>query len=309
MRSYFALGTAAAAMVLTVFACSDDTPTSGNPSVPEGGMITEDGAVVGPDGELVTEGPKPSLVDVTTGTLSGFGERPDYTIAVPKTYADTKSYPLVLVMHGDGGDGAKMRGYHTLDGESGEDAIVIYPSGKSATWDLSTPYAQNEDQNYLEALIAAVKGKYSIDADRVFGVGWSSGGFMVSQLTCRRSNIFRGIVIHAGGAPFELPENEQKDPNGYLLCPNATKVATLVTHGDADGTVEPASGESAAQYWAHSNGCNADPSARVDATPAPCKSYASCPAGKPVTFCLVPKNGHGIWNQAVAVEWAFLKGL
>ena len=47
---------------------------------------------------------------------------------------------------------------------------------------------------------------------------------------------------------------------------------------------------------------------RVDAAPAPCKSHASCPMGKPVTFCLVP-GGHGIWSQSVPVEWAFLKAL
>ena len=310
MRSYFALGIAAAASVLMVFACSDDPVANGNPNVPEGGTLTEDGAIVGPDGEVIEPaGPKPSLVDVTTGKLDGFGERSDYTLAVPKTYAATKKYPLVLVLHGDGDDGARMRTYHPLDGETGSDAIVVYPSGKSSTWDLSTLYAQNQDQNYLVALIAALKEKYSVDDAKVFGVGWSSGAFMVSQLTCRRSDIFRGIVIHAGGAPFELPENEQKDPNGYLICPNATKIAALVTHGDADGTVEPSSGASAAQYWAHSNGCNADPSARVATAPAPCMSFASCPTGKPVTFCLIAKNGHGIWPQAVPVEWAFLEGL
>lgn len=308
MRLFLALGLAGA-MVVAVFACSDDPVATANPDVPEGGRITEDGAIVGPDGDLVLpDRPKPSLVDVTMANIDGFGARADYAIAVPKTYVATRSYPLVLVIHGDGGNGVGMRGYHPLDDETGDDAIVVYPSGKSNTWDLSTLFAQNEDQKYVEALIAAVKTKYTIDSAKVFGVGWSSGGFLLSQLTCRRSNIFNAIVIHNGGAPFELPENEQKDSNGYLLCPNATKVATLVTHGDQDGTVQPSSGDFAAQHWAHANGCNADTNQRVDATPAPCKSHASCPTGKPVTFCLVPGN-HGVWSQAVPVEWAFLKAL
>jgi polyhydroxybutyrate depolymerase len=307
MRLSFVCGATLAALV-TIFACSSNTVEKAtNPDVPEGGTQLDDGAIVGPDGDLVQpDTSKPSLVNVTTGDVTNFSsDRSSYVVAVPKSYAATRKYPLVLVVHGDGGDGAGMRAYHPLDSESGEDAIVVYPSGKVHTWDLSTPFDQNTDQQYIESLIAAMKAKYSID--RVFAVGWSSGGFLVNILACRRAGIFNAIVSHAGGAPFEIPES--KDANGYQLCANSPKYPALITHGASDGTVDPGSGDFDAQFWAHYNGCDPDPGTRVDTTPSPCKKHSGCPADKPVELCLIPGNGHGVWSQAIPVEWAFLKSL
>jgi polyhydroxybutyrate depolymerase len=146
-----------------------------------------------------------------------------------------------------------------------------------------------------------MKAKYSID--RVFAVGWSSGAFLVNILACRRAGIFDAFVSHAGGEPFSEP----KDANDWYICQNNPQYPVLITHGSADGTVEPNSGDYDAQFWAHYNGCNADPNARIDTPPPPCKKHVSCPTGKDVTFCLIPGNGHGIWSQAIPVEWAFLK--
>jgi polyhydroxybutyrate depolymerase len=248
-------------------------------------------------------------VNVTNEKVTVSGQARGYVLAVPKTYAASRSYPLILVIHGDGGDGASMRQYHTLDDATGPDAIVAYPTGANQGWDHDTPFAQNEDQLYIEALVAAVKGKYTIDAARVFGVGWSSGGFLVNQLACRRPGLFKAIVSHAGGAPYENPPNDQKDAAGYQKCTSGAGVPALVTHGAADSTVTADSGDFSAVFWAHLDGCNVDTGARVAATPDPCKMHASCPAGKNVTFCLIPGNGHGIWSQAIPVEWAFLKAL
>jgi polyhydroxybutyrate depolymerase len=309
MRSFFVCVPAVLISlgVLSVFACSDTVVqrVNGGP-IPEGGTQLEDGAIVDEDGAIVTpDSAKPDLVDVSTGTVSGFTEadRPDYVVAVPKNYAATKKYPLILVVHGDGGDGASMRSYHPLDGTTGSDAIVVYPSGNGHTWDQGTPFDSNPDQQYIEALVNAMKAKYSID--RVFAVGWSAGGFIVNIVACRRAGIFNAIVSHAGGQPYTEP----KDVNGYNICAGDPTYPALITHGASDGTVDPSSGDYDAQFWAHANGCDQDPDHRTDVAPSPCKTHAGCPKGKPVTFCLIPGNGHGVWSQAIPTEWAFLKAL
>jgi polyhydroxybutyrate depolymerase len=304
MRLPFAFGVAAAT-VLTVLACS----SSSNPG-PAGtsgadGAGGDDGAVVDPDGNVVPADSGPAGVTVTTEILAPSGR--DYLLVVPKTYVASRSYPLILVIHGDGGTGSTMRQYHPLDDTTGDAAIVVYPSGTARTWDLTTAFAQNDDQQYIEAVVAAVKGKYTVDAARVFGVGWSSGAFLVNQLACRRPGLFSAIVSHAGGAPYELPQ--QLDADGYQKCASGAGVSALMTHGGSDTTVQPDSGDFDAQFWAHLDGCNPDASTRVDTSPAPCQKHVSCPAGKAVTFCLIPGNNHGVWAQAISVEWAFLQAL
>lgn len=306
MRLSFAVGVALTTVV-TVFACSSTTveSSSGNPSL-DGSIVDDDGSVVDQDGNVVpVDGAKGSLVDVSTAQVTVNGKSRSYLIAVPKSYAAARSYPLILVIHGDGGDGPSMRQYHPLDAETGDAAIVVYPTGTDNGWDHDTPFAQNDDQQYIEAIVGAVKSSHNVDGARVFGVGWSSGGFLVNQLACRRATLFKAIVSHAGGAPYETPG--QYDAAGYPKCGSGAGVPALVTHGGSDTTVTPDSGDYSAKTWAHLVGC--DPDTRADTTPSPCKKHTGCPAGKAVTYCQIPGNGHGIWTQAIAVEWAFLKAL
>jgi len=310
MRSWlFAAGTAAA--LVTVFACS--STTTGQSSSGGTSGTTPDGSPApgqpddppDPDGSLppAPDPPPEPKVNVTNETFESGGVAYGYVQALPKTYDAAKSYPLVFVFHGDGGDGAGMRAYHPLDDVTGADAIVVYPSGKNATWDVYTPFDQNPGQQFVQALADALKAKYSVDANRVFAVGWSRGGFLASQLACRRAGLFTGVVIHAGGAPNEPGQPPPK--NDVPDCAGAP-AAVFVTHGENDGEVLVSSGRYAGQFWATKSGCNAQ--SLTDTAPAPCKQYDGCPAGKRVTYCEIAGQGHGVWPAAIAAEWSFLKG-
>lgn len=294
-----------------VYACSGDDagepPPAGSDaappadgSIPDALVPTADGSADAPE-DVSADAPPPSKVDVTTETLTVDGSPREYVLAVPKTYAANKSYPLVLVFHGDNGYAAPMRAYHPVDDLSGDAAIVAYTTGKNRKWDLYTAYDQNEDQKYTVALVDAVKARFSVDAARVFAIGYSSGAFFVSQLTCRRAGLFSAIVLHAGGAPYEATDPNPSNPS----CAGGP-AATLVFHGDADVTVAPASGDYAALFWARRNGC-AD--SRSDTVPAPCRTHDGCPASSPSTYCLIPGHDHTVWPGSLAVEWDFLKAL
>lgn len=245
-------------------------------------------------------GPPGPQVDVTNETFMGR----TVTLAVPKTYDAQTTYPLVLVFHGDGGDGPGMRAYHTFDEVTGSEAIVAYPSGTGQTWDLYTPWASNAEAQFVEALIASYKGRFTIGD--VFGVGWSNGGFFVNQIACRRPAMFRAIVSHAGGAPYEQSDPAATTwPNGYVRCDGQSAgVAAMITHGTADGAVGFDSGDFNRMYWAYVNGCG-DTTRSI--APAPCVEYDGCPADKPVVFCPIQGQGHGIWDGARQAAWSFLK--
>jgi polyhydroxybutyrate depolymerase len=286
-------------VAVVVAACSENS--SGNKGT------NADGGT-GPEGGGSQSSAK---MTVTNEKLDVAGTSRSYVLAVPKSYSSQNTYPLVLVFHGDGGDGAGMRKTYPLDELSGDDAIVAYPDGLNQGWNLYEASATNGDLKFVEALLQTIGSNYNLDTGRVFGVGYSAGGYLINQVACRRNGFFRGIVVHAAGAPDE-PEDREAGiwPNQYTKCKGQQAapvggVATLSIRGEND---DPGAGQFAAQYWAGLNGCPEPPTLSAT-SPSPCEAYDGCPTDLPVVWCKIPGLGHSIWNNGVKEGWAFIKGL
>jgi polyhydroxybutyrate depolymerase len=295
------------------------TPANEQPSSGENGAGSSPTTPIAGDsggsGDSITVTPAPAdgtppgtAVVVTSETVQVWGSARTYVMVAPQDVVPSKAYPLVFVFHGDGGNGTGMRDWIKLDAESGANAIVVYPDGKNATWDLYTPEGSNEDNAFVDAILAAVKAKYSIDAARVFGSGYSSGAFFINQLACRRSGFFRAIAPNAGGAPQEPsdPAAESWSGTSYTKCANQTHgLAAIVMHGNDDYAVGPGSGTYDARYWAYVNGCDDSEDTRTPTTPSPCVEHAGCPNDKRVLYCEIAGIGHGIWSESGKATWAF----
>jgi polyhydroxybutyrate depolymerase len=252
------------------------------------------------------EPPALATVTVTNESMTSGGAKRTYVLVVPKTYDAARAYPLVMVFHGQPGTAVAMHQFHPFEVASQQEAVLVYPDGTNLEWNLTGPTAVNADMQFVKALVDEVASKVSIDKTRVFGDGYSNGGFMVNQLACRLG-LFKAIASHAGGAPYEPPETgPARYPNGYVKCAADVRTPAIVLHGEADGVVTPDSGEFDAMYWAYVNGCAATRSAT---TPSPCTTYDGCPAGKPVVWCSIPSLGHLIWSNGAAAAWAFFSSL
>jgi polyhydroxybutyrate depolymerase len=302
MRAFF--GCACALVVVGLAASCSNDPVSEGPdggtTLPDGGQVEDDGAAVdsGGDASPQQDSEPPSKVNVTNETVDVDGRTRDYVLAVPKTYVASRAYPLIVAFHGDGFNGPSFRAYFPIDKESGDDAIVAWPTGND--WDLFTAYDTNNDQKLVEAVILAVKAKLTIDDAKIWGVGYSKGGFLASEIACHKPGLLKAMAIHAGGAP-----QETNGANGYPSCPSAIGLPILVSHG----TIDPdfGGGEYAANYWALIGGCG---STRSAATPNPCEKYVNCPAASPVMFCPVAGLPHvPVWPDAAKVSWGFFKTL
>jgi polyhydroxybutyrate depolymerase len=290
-----------------MFACSSATVQVNGQPVSDGGTRLDDGAVVELDGSVdPTDGDvvdphdawvKPSKVNATDETVTVLGTSRTYELAVPKTYDASRSYPLIIALHGDGQDGPGFRAFLNFDDIAGDDAIVAYPTGSV---DLFTDYDTNADQLLIEATINDVKSKRSIDDAKVWGFGYSKGAFMLNEIQCRKPGLLKAIAFHAGSAPQEEP----RDDAGYPICPGVTGLPVLATEGDQNTDIGADYG---ANYWAMVNGCG---TSRSTSTPAGCYTTDGCPTDEPVVYCLAPGVSHyPIWDQATTVSWAFYTGL
>lgn len=146
-----------------------------------------------------------------------------YRVFVPSSYDGSKPYPLVVALHGMGGDeNAYFDGYN--DGLFKTEAerrgyIVACPKGR----DPASMYTGPAEQDVMD-VVAEVMRDYRVDPDRVYLTGHSMGGYGSWSVAMNHPEVFAAIApIAGGGNPANLPK--------------LARVPQLVVHGDADRTV------------------------------------------------------------------------
>ena len=281
----------------------------------DGGAATSSGAggddtggSSGSSGSSGTDTPPPSTavpMTITHETMPLGGMDRSYILAVPQDYDGSKTYPLVLALHGNPGTPDQMLGDFPFDAAGGE-AIVAYPGAAGDNWDLATAAASNVDMQFVQALPAEIAKKANVDTKRVFGLGFSGGAFFLNQITCQIPGIFKAFASHSGGAPYQT--GAQTWPNGCVKCAGSPTPA-IVIHGTADTTVSPDDGKFSAACWATTDGCLQDPDSWPATTPSVCRRESTCNVVSPVELCLVDGLGHQPWSDAPTVAWTFFRSI
>lgn len=149
-----------------------------------------------------------------------------YRFFIPSNYDASKRWPLVVALHGMGGDEnsfftaydkgvikriAEARGY-----------IVACPKGRQS----ASMYMGPAETDVMDVL-AEIKREFSIDEDRVYLTGHSMGGYGTWSVAANHPDQFAALAPFAGGGtPFTTPKLR-----------GIAHVPWIVVHGDADPTV------------------------------------------------------------------------
>lgn len=287
-------------------ACSSDSTgaTADDDGGSEGAAVPDDeGGTPSDSGSPGTCGPtvKPGFLDgqkIKVGT-----DDRTYAIFVPDTYDATKSFPMVFVFHGDGGNGAGIRKSIKLEEQAAGEAIFVYPDGEGKTWHFDSAGELLVDVAFVDALAASLGKTHCTDNKRLFAVGFSRGAYFSNLLGCIAKTPFRAVVAHAGGGPFGYDGTGTKfDAMGRLVCPLSPTPAALQVIGDADGLLGDA--KKARDHWQRVNACK---TSSKPFAPSPCVAYDDCAAGRPEIYCEIPGLGHAVWSSAAKVTWDFLR--
>jgi pimeloyl-ACP methyl ester carboxylesterase len=146
-----------------------------------------------------------------------------YRVFVPSKYDPTKPTPLVVALHGMGGDEnsyftaydngiikreAEARGY-----------LVVCPKGRGP----ASMYMGEAERDVMD-VIAAIRRDYKVDADRIYLTGHSMGGYGTWAIAAKYPDLFAAIAPIAGGGN---PQSLSK----------IIHVPEIVIHGDKDPTV------------------------------------------------------------------------
>jgi len=120
---------------------------------------------------------------------------------VPKAYTGEKPVPLIVQVHGGGGDGrrwANETGWHFVADQEG--FIVIYPN----SIDFGTWMCDDRDTEYLTNLIDFISKKYNIDTTRVYMQGMSNGDMMSFGYAIRRPDMLAAGGFVTGPSPNDM---------------------------------------------------------------------------------------------------------
>lgn len=148
-----------------------------------------------------------------------------YRLVVPKTVDLTKPAPLVVSFHGMGIDSKDFMPWYTDLNRAAEKHkfLLVYPEAIGRSWGLA-PDKVNSDLAFFDALVAKLCANYKVDANRLYVIGMSNGGYFAHLVGKERSTQVAAVCSHSG--PLGLQT---------LLGINAKrKFPVLIVHGDKD---------------------------------------------------------------------------
>jgi polyhydroxybutyrate depolymerase len=236
-----------------------------------------------------------------------------FTLHLPPGYDGQRALPVVIVLHGGGGNAASAASMSGMSAKAdGEGFIAAYPNGtgqrddRLLTWNAGSccayAAAQNSDDvGFIRALIELLKRDYQADPRRMFVSGMSNGGMMSYRLACELSDQIAAIAPVAGAL-------------NYAPCQPSQPVAVVIFHGTADQHVlydggppqvraDPtprvdASVKDALDFWTRHNQCTAAP-ARSETASLIHETYGACRNNAEVALYTIVGGGHS-WPGGAA---------
>ncbi len=144
---------------------------------------------------LVTEGDKPetppSIQTLSVGNTR-FG-----LISVPPGYSPGRPAPLLVLLHGAGGEAGQAIGWlQPIADETG--LILLAPQSEGPTWDVILG-GYGPDVQRIDDALSEVFRRFSIDPNRVAVGGFSDGASYALSLGVINGALFRRVVAFSPG--------------------------------------------------------------------------------------------------------------
>ena len=146
-----------------------------------------------------------------------------YRLFIPESYDGAKATPLVVALHGMGGDensffDSYSNGLMKREAER-KGFLVVCPKGR----DTASMYLDSAEKDVLDVM-ADVQRTYRVDATRIYLMGHSMGGYGTWSIAMNHPDIFAALgPISGGGSAAGMAKIRH--------------IAAYVVHGDDDRTV------------------------------------------------------------------------
>lgn len=240
-----------------------------------------------------------------------------FIIHVPDDLKGRKDVPVVIVMHGGGGNADGMRKQTGMDAVADKNGfIAVYPegtggllSGKMRTWNAgaccgAAARKKTDDVAFISRMIDFLVSDYAADASRIYATGHSNGSQMSYRLACELPDKVAAVATNAGQRVLDTCK--PKRPVAVLHLHGVQDPCALYNGGDACGgcyadvlgldlpgdkwTCRPV--RDVVREHALMNGCKDITEIVFSKGAVTCEAFTGCPKDAMVELCSIEGAGH-----------------
>lgn len=158
---------------------------------------------------------------VTGLRRTGLETKRDGVLYVPESFNPHRPAPLIVSLHGAGGDA-----HHALDPfkdlADHTGSIILAPESQASTWDIVVG-GFGKDVYWIDEALSDVFALYPIDPERIALLGFSDGASYALSLGLTNGDLFSHIIAFSPG--FMSPYETQGSP--HIFISHGTQDQTL----------------------------------------------------------------------------------
>jgi phospholipase/carboxylesterase len=138
--------------------------------------------------------------------------RRDGLLYVPTSYRPERPAPLVLMLHGAGGDASgALAPLRPLADAAG--LLLLAPESLGSTWDVIME-GYGPDVAFIDRALAHVFARYAVDPERLAVEGFSDGASYALSLGLTNGELFTHVLAFSPG--FMVPTRQLGRPRIYV---------------------------------------------------------------------------------------------
>lgn len=251
----------------------------------------------------------------------------EFTLHIPPTYDGLTDVPLVIVLHGGGGNSESVQNFTQMNPVSDTNGfIVAYPQGFGPTQNGGFSWADGretsatnmgiDDVGFILKLMDKITSEYQISENKIYVCGFSNGGFMSQKLACELENTFAGVGTLGATIGTEV----------FNTCATNQSIPMLFVLGDADPFVPYNGGtvtnnpsniegvETIANFWKEHNQCQTTKPAIqlpdldvTDNSTVTLFEFTDCDCNASVKLYKINNGGH-TWPGVENVNYEMIAG-
>jgi predicted esterase len=142
----------------------------------------------------------------------GLSTKRDGLLYVPKNYQPSRPAPLVVMLHGAGGDArGGLSPFQNLADATG--LILLAPASRRQTWDVLVG-GYGPDIASIDQALAQTFSRYAVDPTRIAIEGFSDGASYALSVGITNGDLFSHVIAFSPG--FMAPASQVGEPRLFI---------------------------------------------------------------------------------------------